>query len=216
MAEINEGTLQDLYSELEKVEKKYLELAKQIMEAGDRKMYTMDIFTLIICNRAMSIIRGFVKLGQDNNYITSVPLIRLQVDNCLKFFASTIVSDYDDFILCFLTGEETKDYKDHSGKKLFDSYLTRKLDKLYPGIRTLYKNTSGYIHLSNAHTIVRTESDWEIKMKVGEFDNYSIGEKIDFVYNMLCVSNILLSLLDEWRIRKDGLTSLPEQNPNKN
>lgn len=44
-------------------------------------------------DRAMNINRGFITLTKDDNYSCAIPLMRLMIDNCLRFWAINLVED---------------------------------------------------------------------------------------------------------------------------
>ena len=149
--------LNQLFANLKKLESDFVDSTKRFINAGDGKLYTMDLFASTINNRAIALLNGFIVLGEANNYNSAVPLIRMQIDNSLRFFATTLVSDYDDFFSKYLSGTMIKDMTDHKGKSLSDNYLAKELDKHFPGILKLYRNTSGFIHLSNEHSFINTK-----------------------------------------------------------
>ena len=121
------------------------------MEAGNSKLFTLDFLAISVNNRAISLLNGYVSLVKSKNYLTAVSLIRLQLDNALRFFASTLVENSNDFAMHFIEGKAIKDYKDINGKRLSDNYLSKKLDVYFKGTQKLYSDTCGYIHLSDKH-----------------------------------------------------------------
>ncbi len=209
--EFNEEDLKEYLSELLNLENEFINEAKlflSIGEAGDKgSIHTMDLFISGIVNRAISIICGFVVLAKENNYIAAVPLIRIQLDNCLRFYAATLVDDYDAFFLKYLDGEHIGSLKDIKGKRMTDTYLAKQLDKnVKPGILKLYKNSSGHIHLSNEHSFLQTkivsEKEGTIITKIGRYNFFEIYRKVDFSYNMLVVTKLLLDLVKSWKFQK--------------
>jgi len=94
---------------------------------------------------------------------------------------------------------------DREKNKMTDEHLSTQLDKLFPGIKLLYKNTSGYIHFSKNHLFLNNKivliSDEELKMKtkIGDIDRLEIYEQVDFAFNMFFASKCLLSLITSYR-----------------
>ncbi len=217
-----EKDLESIFTEITSLEKKFIEESKNFLEIGMDKgkggTLTLDFYVSAIVHRSIHLMSGFLLLSKENNYIASVPLVRLQLDNCLRFFASTLVTDIDAFFLAFLSGEHIEYLKDHSGNEMRDSYLVKKLENLFPGILSLYKNTSGYIHFSNAHAIDQTNipknKERTIGIRIGRYDMYPIDKKVDFAYNMLRISQILLYLVKSWTEEKAEIMSKlkPENN----
>lgn len=202
---VTENDLKSILDDFSLLERKFLSDFKTILEIGNGNVHRMDLYTAAIVNRAISFMRGFALLTTENNYISAIPVIRMQVDNCLRFFAATIVSDFNNFFEHYLNGEHIGNLKDSDGKRMTDSNLVESLDKIFPGIKILYKNTSGYIHFSNEHTFLQTEiiqNKGSIGTRVGYYDFFSIDKKVDFAYNMKRASEILLALIDTWREHK--------------
>lgn len=205
---VSEDDLLKIFENLSKLETAFLNEAKLFFQIGGQNghIHTMDLFTSAIINRSISLMRGFVTLAKENNCISSVPLIRIQLDNCLRFYAATLVSDYNDFFIEYLKGTHIRNLKDVNGEKMTDNYLVTKLDKVFPGLHNLYKNSSGYIHFSNEHSILQTilvaDKERTIGTRIGYYDFYSIDKKVDFAYNMFKTSEILLNLTRSWKFQK--------------
>ncbi len=206
--EFSEEDVFKIFNKLSTLEIEFINEAKLFIHIGGENghLHTMDLYTSAIINRAIALMRGFITLSKENNYISSVALIRIQLDNCIRFFASTLVADYDKFFLEYLKGEHIRNLKDASGKKMTDSYLISNLDKLIPGVQKIYNNSSGYIHFSNEHSNLQTTLNEEeigrIETRIGNYDFYSINQKVDFAYNMFKVSEILLDLTSSWKFQK--------------
>lgn len=204
-------TEEDLYKvikNLGKLETVFLNEAKLFLQIGEQNghIHTMDLFTSAIINRSISLMRGFVTLAKDNNYISAVPLIRIQLDNCLRFYAATLATDYNDFFTEYLKGTHIRNLKDATGAKMTDTHLVTALDKVFPGIHNLYINSSGHVHFSNEHSFLQTtlvaDKERTIRTRIGYYDFYAIDKKVDFAYNMFKASEILLDLTRSWKFQK--------------
>ncbi len=212
MKEERNTDVNSIFSNLKVVEKNLLKEPEIFLNIGEvhkgkGSVHAMDLYTSAVINRGIALIKGFIILSLENNYISAVPLIRLQVDNCLRFYASTLVSNYDDFFLKYLEGEHIRNIKDSNGYKMTDNYLAKKLNKeLFPGILSLYQNSSGYVHLSNEYSFLQTSildsKERSITTKIGEFDFFKIDKKVDFAYNMFKASEFLLELVKLWKFQK--------------
>lgn len=205
--------LNELIGKLKEINQEFIQSGARFITAGDGKLHTMDLFALAVNNRAFSLVNGFVSLAIENNYSSAVPLIRIQIDNALRFFASTLVSDYDEFFLKYLNGIAIGNIEDYQGKQMKDNYLARLLNKHFKGILELYKYYSGHIHLSNEHfsimsKIVNPDSK-KIEIKVGDFDFFDAQQKIDFVKHMLDASRVVLIVVEQWRFQKDQMYKFP-------
>jgi hypothetical protein len=214
--DVTEFDLEKIFTAITGLEKKFIDEAMNYMkigmDEGEGSLFTVDLYTSAVVNRSISLMSGFLVLSKEFNYISSVPLIRLQVDNCLRYYASSLVADANEFFRIYLKGDYfIAHLKDRSGKRMTDTYLAEKLNELFPGILTLYKKTSGYIHLSNAHSFVHTnivkDKERTIGTRIGRYDFYAIDQKVDFAYNMLKVSEILLTLVKYWTDEKGEIMS---------
>lgn len=201
--------LLSLIRELDSLESEFVESSKKILEAADSNMYSLDLLSGAVSNRAISLLKGFITLAEKNNYLSAIPLIRIQLDNALRFFASTLVENSDDFFNHYLSGKAIKDYKDIKGKNLSDNYLAKQLEKYFSGIKKLYNDTSGYIHLSDKHLFaianVKGEDSRTIQVSIGNYDVFSIDSKINFVFTMIEVSKIVIIVLEQWKFEKERL-----------
>jgi hypothetical protein len=132
----------------------------------------------------------------------------MQVDNSLRFFATSLVEDSMKFFQEYLKGTHIRNMQDRLGNKMNDFYLATKLDQIYPGIKNLYNNTSGFVHFSNEHSFLQTsmvaDKERTIGTTIGNYDFFQIDKKVDFSYNMLIASEILFSMLQQWAIQRCG------------
>ncbi len=203
--DVTDEDLKIFLQQLLDLEARFLDEAKIFLQLG-KELYSMDLYISAIINRSISFMQGFEQLAKENNYITAVPIIRMQIDNCLRFYAATIVTDYNAFFIEYLKGIHIRNLKDSNNKKMTDSYLIEKLDKIFPSVHNLYNNTSGYVHLSNEHSFLQTEiikdEERKIGTRIGRYDFYAIDQKVDFVFNMLKASEILLGLVRSWKFEK--------------
>lgn len=133
---------------LKSYEKKIFDIAKKMFEPGKVFLYPLDILANAVMNRSVALIDGFCGQIENENFICAAPLIRLQLDNLLRFYASFIVQDPHNFALKVFKGIEIRKLKDSNSIKMTDRYLVSRLSKEYSWIENVYRETSGYIHLS--------------------------------------------------------------------
>jgi hypothetical protein len=114
-------------------------------------LYKLDILAIAVLDRSLALLRGFCDLVERRNMIAAAPLLRCQIDNGLRFFASTLVQNPHDFALEVHKGTPIYKQKDRSGKFMRDAYLVEKLTAEVPWVESLYKQASGYVHLSEQH-----------------------------------------------------------------
>ena len=127
----------------------HLNISEIILNRGG--IAPMDIYALMVLKRSISLVFGFVELLEKKNFICAAPLIRLQIDNLLRFHAAFFVDNQSQFVVDVLQGKKISSMKDRAGNKMTDTYLQSRLDVYNPWLQNLYKHTSGYVHLSEQH-----------------------------------------------------------------
>lgn len=202
----------ELNIEIEKLEKlidDFLAITNNIFKPGQGKLHILDLLAIAVSNRGLNLIRGFILLAKNNNYQCAAPLIRLQLDNSLRLFASTLVGNHSDFIDHVLSGKKISAFRDIDGKKLYDNYLVEKLELLFGGIKSIYEQTSGYIHLSDSHiynTLKNADKkERKLKFVIGSSDFFDSNKKLEFIRTMNDVSLITLKILDDWCEYKNNI-----------
>lgn len=165
-----------LLIELEQYTEKHLDLAKSVLQAANSQLYVLDFLAVGAIHRSINLIKGFCDFVKSNNFICASSLLRLQLDTCLRFFASFLVDDPHKFAFNLMKGKHVNKQKDKCGKLMTDSYLAKKLSEIHPWVTKLYKQASGYIHLSEMHifNVIRAKSDEEISAEliIGEGDSF--------------------------------------------
>ncbi|MCB9203325.1 MAG: hypothetical protein H6604_09845 [Flavobacteriales bacterium] len=209
---MSEEYLNNILDQISDFENEFIKSSERIMKAGNNKLFTLDFVALSINNRAISLIKGYLTLAKADNYLTAVSLVRLQLDNALRFFASTLVENSSDFAEHFIDGKAIRDYTDIDGKKLTDNYLAKKLENYFSGIKEVYEKTCGYIHFSDRHffpTITREKiKDLSMQVVIGGSGNFTIEEKLDFSKTMMEVSKIVLIVVEQWKHEKIKLSEI--------
>lgn len=155
---------------LSEANEQHLKLGKKMSEAYQGAIYHMDLFAATVLNRSLYLIEGFSRLVLDQNYISAVPLLRLQLDNALRFYAAWLVDEPHQFVADVIAGKQIRKIKDSHGNMMTDAYLVSKLSKEYDWIDKVYKSSSGFIHLSEAHifnAIHQVESERAFIVNIG-------------------------------------------------
>jgi hypothetical protein len=167
-------------------------------------MQMEDFLALMVLKRSLALIFGFTSLIRAKNFVSATPLVRLQIDNLLRFRAAFMVEDKDKFVASILDGVEVRQMPDRYGNRMTDAYLQNKLSSEYPWLKDLYKQTSGYIHLSEQHFLntVRAKKggqEGEIEVYIGPDDKMVSPEVYsESVETMILVTYELLKFLGDW------------------
>lgn len=211
---INENvTEDDLFQTLEAIKNinlKFNKLGTDIFKnETEKKILTKTShFIFSIIHRAIELNRGFWDLAESKNWITAINLIRLQADNCMRIYALTISEDKLEFYNKVVDGESIRNLKDVRGKKMTDSYLSKELDKILPGFRLLYENTSEYVHFTGQHIkfnndVKYFERDFLMYIRLSEPTKFSIAQEVDYAFNMFLVSKDLFKLINVYKINME-------------
>lgn len=161
-----------------------------------------DILAIAALNRSACLIEAFILLLEKRNFVSAAPLLRLQIDSCLRLYAYSLVSDPDAFAVEVLKGKSIRSLKSAGGKDLTDAFLRKEFSKRAPWVDDVYEHTSGYIHLSEKHCYnafsLRTGSDKHIEFKIGSGD-YFVPDEVyeDAVDRFIQATNALSELIEE-------------------
>ena len=174
----------------------------------------MDVFATAVLHRSLSLSLGFCQMIRAENFICAAPLIRLQVDNLLRFHAAWLVPKPDEFAMAVVKGKEVRHFKDKAGEKMTDLYLRGKLMAQYPWINRLYKATSGYIHLSSQHVanafcVDGADGEARFTMHIGNRDRLIPDSlRIEASKAMITVTQAVLKWVHDWAWTKDNPDAL--------
>lgn len=162
----------EYFEKSEELSKELLSLSGQIVKAGD--VFHMDILTMAVVNRALELSEGFKDLILSEKFLCAAPLLRLQIDNLLRYSAAWLVDKPHEFVAEVMKGTPVKNLKDASGKKMTDFYLVQKLSSDVPWVESVYEKTCGYIHFSESHfhkVMLSTEDDGTFSIGIGSQSN---------------------------------------------
>lgn len=156
-----------------------------------------------IINRAISLNYAYLTLAQNNNYLSAVSLVRLQLDNAMMLYATDLVNDVNDFAKYILKGCDVKGYKDINNQMLSNGYIAKQLESIVPGAKQFYKEMCAFIHLSDKFIKVGTriiEIDGkrpQIDVSVGAYDFFDNCGKIKISNDIIAIDNLILHLLEK-------------------
>lgn len=152
------------------------------------------LFVTSVVNRSLSINRGFQLLTEDNNYLCAIPLMRMQIDNCIRFFGLELVNSPNDYIENWTKGEKISRLKDKNGSKLSDKLLVEELDKRYEHVKGIYDQACNFVHLSSVNlfnTVNRKPNTRTIIGAITGFDKIPDDVKKNIDRSMLYINNFI-------------------------
>lgn len=196
------GLLNDRKTELK-------DIIKAMLKADNGKLFEADIYALGAAKRTFNTISGFKLLVENINMICARALLRTKIDTAIRFFALFIVPNPGNFVMQVLAGKKISDLCDTKGNKLSDRYLISLLSPDYPWLETVYKNLSGYIHLSSSHLFDSLASIDDISNKIiwklsDIDDKYKEGPWIELINCFNESINIFFHYLKGWVFTKNN------------
>lgn len=203
-----ENELQTLLKEIHFIERDFLKSAENILKAGRSQIHKLDYFALSVINRSISLNKGFKNLIETENTLSAVSLLRLHLDNLLRYNAILIAKNPLDLTEHILDNKPINTYSEDN-KKFSDNYLAKQLDKKFKNSYSLYKHLCNYIHYGYSHVEyifrekqMKTEESSH-QVVIGDCDFFSLKDKIDYADNMLIISKNLLKLTNQWAMEKE-------------
>jgi hypothetical protein len=155
---------------------KLYEAGKLLTQAMGTDLYTLDFFLIAALNRSFCLLRGFCDLLESSNFISAAPLVRLQLDNCLRIFAISLVADPNKFASDVLGGKSVRNIKDATNCPMRDNYLCNELSKQFPWVQNVYDETSGFVHLSEKHIFnslkIDSTDEHLVSLKISDQDKF--------------------------------------------
>lgn len=209
MNEDNNTSIEEALAALLRLEEHQLELWQRMLRAYGSALYPLDLLATGASNRSAALCSGFRSLIKGRNIICAAPLLRLQIDTALRFYAAFLVDEPHGFASAVLKGIPVRKLKDKTGKLMHDSYLISCLSKQYPWVAKVYETTSGYIHLSATHISLAIESTDEqtedFEMQVGAGDK-ELPERtyVEAIEAFCAVTRVLHYYVEGWTVTKNN------------
>jgi hypothetical protein len=154
-------------------------------------------------NRSISLNKSFELLFNHKIYSSAISIIRLQIDNCIRFYAISLCNP--EYLLTeVINGVPVRKLKDRDGKKMTDAHLIKKIDEFFPSFKSLYEEISGFIHFSIEHlkinnSIIEKEGVMHLQTMVGDEFELTEIQKLKYLDNMIRATSILHSLVYSYR-----------------
>lgn len=186
---------------LEEANKFLLKVAEAIIRSGNFSAHTLDFYILSIINRAISLNKAFILLLENENSLTAISIVRLQLDNALRLNAIKVAENKDDFLNHFFEGKSINKYKENK-VKFTDFYLATQLNVEVPGALDLYNYLCDFIHFSDKHfEATKTKplnEEAMFRVVVGNSDVLNETERNAFYDNMISINNTIIRISKEW------------------
>jgi len=192
---------------LRATKKDHSEIGLQIGKAFGGAVYPMDILSFAVLNRSCCLLTAFCDLIEKRNFVAAAPMLRLQLDNLLRYRAAWLVESPHDFALKIFQGEKVKNLHDRLGNRMHDAYLVTSADGDFPQLKSIYEHTSGYVHLSEKHIfnmMQNPDKTPEVSFKVSDQDEFVPDALyLEALQAFMYVTGTLFRHLEGWKISKD-------------
>lgn len=188
--------------------KSHLEVAQYMVHADGGALYGVDMVAIAILHRSLGLVRGFCSALSDENYLCAAPLVRLQLDNLLRFYALFIVEKPHETAYQIFAGNPVRKQVDMNGRKMTDRYLVERLSEVLPWVRSVYEATSGFIHFSARHMFCSQgkvdEANRSLEMQVSGKDiGIPDSARLEAIAGMIEITKQVLRYVYGWAHTKD-------------
>ena len=180
-------------------------VGKSLMDQCSGKLYPCDGLYFAILNRSLELFDGVVLLLEQGNYGCCMALLRLQLDNVLRFYGVLSTNDPHSTANKVLNGEKLSSLKGADGQKLSDRNLVDMMAKQNPWVDHVYELACSYIHLSDQHfyqMLGRSDKidDGKREICIGSGDEHLDPQhKLELINAFKVITEGLFKLLPEWR-----------------
>jgi len=196
--------MESALSALEALIERHAEVGKDLYDRCEASLFPADTVALAVLDRSMSLIRGFVLLARNGDYIPAAGLLRMQLDNVLRFYGIKMSGDPHGVANKVIQGVALRKIADSSGEKMTDARLKELLAITNPWVNHVYALSSGYIHLSEQHVMhlmqrsARDENGVR-QLAIGDEDEYlSEEQRLDLANTFLVIARGVLKLVESW------------------
>ncbi len=206
----NESCLQkvaDACAVIEKQIDQTIELSRYVIGSTLTKY---DLFLCPLLNRSIQLSQGFMALIKQRNLTCAGSMLRLQLDNCMRLYASTIADDQDALINCVISGGKISSLRDNNGQKMSDKLLKDGLAQYDSRFADVYDNTSGYIHYSEKSFYQSISAlnggEYDISIQISKYPLEKVNEALcECAEAFIHFTNFFIRMMEGAAISKSAL-----------
>jgi len=207
----NQDTLNLLFSKILQLNNLMKSDIKELFEIETTKnvFYKLTSINFSLVNRSIELNKGYITLFKSENFISAITILRMQIENCLRLYAFTIMDNMPECLDNFIEGVEFKDLTGNNGKKLYDSYLAKEIDKNIPNYEfyNMYKKYCEVIHFSGFYQglnnkLESLKSGHSITLFLGggnKMPHFNLYNKIIYTKSIFYSSKIIFGLFREYK-----------------
>ncbi|MBS0328923.1 MAG: hypothetical protein JSR30_03650 [Proteobacteria bacterium] len=189
---------------LEELTDQHVTRGQELFNACNAELFPCDALAFAVIERSLNLLKGFKLLLSNGGYTTGIGLLRMQLDNILRFHGVVKSADPHGIANEIFHGAQLRTLKDRSGKKMTDARLVELLSASNPWVDHVYTLACSYIHLSDQHLqhfLLRSKKNCEgtRDFSIGDGDEYVESEsKSDLINAFSVVSRGVLGLVGQW------------------
>lgn len=188
---------------LDEVNKFLLKIAADIM-TEDFTADELDFYILSIINRSISLNKAFMLLMKNENSLTAISIVRMQLDNALRLNAVKIANNREEFLNHFFEGKAINKYKEDRDR-FTDNYLANQLNNEVPGALELYNYLCDFVHFSDKYfsttTTTPLNKDALFRVVVGNSAVLNNEQQSEFYERMTSISNTIIRISTELNVK---------------
>jgi hypothetical protein len=146
------GYVEPALSEWEQLYKEHDTAAEQVLAINSpTPEVPIEGVMAVALQRSRHLVQAYVPLLSAKNLTAASALIRMQLDSLMRVNACFLVDSPMDLWNALKTDDPWKRVKSKDGKPLTDLYMHERLSVKFDWATDLYRQMSGYIHLSRPH-----------------------------------------------------------------
>ncbi len=193
-------------SELEKLDSEFMTLGRRMLV---EEAFLTDLLMVGMLNRGLQLLHGFMLLVRNEHFVSAAPFVRLQIDNCCRHFAGSLVESADELAMQLMEGQRLDKLVDRDGKRMTDAYLLERLAEAAeePWLRPVYEKASGFVHFSGAHILAAAQANAEDRtfaLRIYRKEtNVPEALWVELVEAFGAATDLLLRLTAGWVAQKD-------------
>ncbi len=190
------------FSGLRELVKRHRRTGQALYDSCAGHLFPVDGLAMAVLDRSLNLAEGFLLLMPKHGFICAAALLRLQLDNVLRFHGVLNCVDPHDTAARIISGISIRKLKDKTGQRMVDARLVELLEKRNPWVRKCYEQSSDYVHLSDAHIrrfLARSTrgKDGRRIFRIGNNDDHmSLKDRGALITSFTTVTRGVLSLID--------------------
>lgn len=201
--------LKEKYDLLDQLLGAHLGLAHDMLLIDEGRIYDLDQFALTILNRSMNLVDGMISLTERWNSVSAIALLRLQVDNLLRFYyVATEKDERHEILKQWREGKRWDKIRNLKGEKLTDRLMLNHAKETYDWVEEMYDRTCKHVHLTFSSHFGVLFRDYDRKEDIGKMA-FGIGsehwseELLDkYLYDVGNVTDAIMKIALGWNHSK--------------